>query len=362
MDLLILGGSDDHLGGVEAFCERSQEALATRGTWQAQRIATSTAYLTIRRLPRVARGLAALVRARGQKPDLVWLQYVNLPDLSYLLAARLLGLRVMVTPHLGANWRSQEQRGLRTISRTILARAQRLALISPTQEQEIALPRAVPRSAIRNFLSADILAATLTPLEAMPPELQLIHSGRLSEGKGTFLFVEVCAGLAERGVPFFARITGGADGATMERLHALIARHGLQDKVAVLGRVPDEELIDCLKASDVLVHLSRIDSYPLIVLEAMACSMLPICMELAGARDMVEQYDGAIVSAANPVAETVEILANASVEDVRARGRVQAGRVREDYSWQRCAAALDAALTACLAGRRVPVSPAEPAA
>ncbi|VWX61098.1 conserved hypothetical protein [Burkholderiales bacterium 8X] len=352
MHLLILGGSLDHLGGVEAFCERSMQALAARHPdWRMTRIPTSSAYLSFRRLPGYLRGLAALVRYRFQRPDCVWLQYVNLPDLGYLIVAKLLGLRVMVTPHLGSNWRSQSSPVLRWLSGSILKGANRLALISKTQELEINLPPAVPRSSIRNFLPAELLAGDAPAANAddAPPALRLIHSGRLSEGKGTFLFVDVCAGLKARGVPFEAQITGGADVATYAKLDAMIKSAGLTREVVVRGRVSDAELLERLRASDVLVHLSKIDSYPLIVLEAMTCSMLPVCMELAGARDMIKTYDGHVVSSAGAVEEAVEFLASLNLDEARRRGEKAAVRVREDYSWERCAGALETALKACKA-------------
>lgn len=359
--ILMLGGSLDHLGGVEAFCERSAVALAERGGWRTERIATSTAYLSFTRLPAYFHGVAELIRRRRARPDIVWLQYVNLPDLTYLVIAKLLGMRILVTPHLGSNWRSQNSRSLRWLSERALRLANRLALISWTQEMEIILPEDVPRSLIRNFLPADVLDGPLTKAEELPPALQIIHSSRLSEGKGTFLVVEACARLHAAGIPFFARITGGADEQTMTRLHRMIADHRLEAHVAVLGRVPEADLLDHLRRSDVLVHLSRIDSYPLIVLEAMACSAVPVVMELAGARDMVETYQGKIVSTEHPVDETAAWLAACDVTALRRRRRTVAERVRADYSWTRCAAALEAALEACLAGT-VAVTQPEPVA
>ncbi|MFT8246079.1 glycosyltransferase family 4 protein [Roseomonas sp. BN140053] len=360
MHLLILGGSSDHPGGVEAFCERSAEALGRSGEWRINRIPTGTAFLTLRRLPVLLGGLASLFRYRRQRPDVVWLQYVNLPDLCYLAFAKLLGLRVMVTPHLGSNWRSQSNPALRALSGWLLGFADRLALISPTQEREINLPAALPRSLIRNFLPAAVLGSVLPDEGSAPPVLQLIHSGRLSEGKGTFLFVEVCEQLRASGVPFFARITGGADETTSARLHAMIAERDLGDQVAVLGRVPEAVLLDLLQRSDILIHLSRIDSYPLIVLEAMACSMLPVCMELAGARDMVETYDGQVVSTSGAVEEAASFLARQDLADLRRRGRIAAAKVRADYNWDRCAGALAAALRACVAEDRTLVTRPDP--
>jgi glycosyltransferase involved in cell wall biosynthesis len=349
MRLLIVGGSPRHLGGVEAFCDRSIVALSDCGDWQIGRIPADTAFLTWRRLPAVLQGLARVFRLRAREIDCVWLQYANLPDLMYLAFAKLLGLRVMVTPHLGTNWRSQSNPALRKLSGWLLGFADRLALISRTQETEVNLPSTVSRSYIRNFLPAAILSSE-PPARGVAPALQIIHSGRLSEGKGTFLFVEVCQQLRAKSVPFFARITGAGDAPTMRRLNAMIAEYRLEEHVAVLGRVPDAELIELLRQSDLLVHLSRIDSYPLIVLEAVACGVAPLCLDLAGARDMVNAYGGHVVGSTRAVEETADFIGRQDVEDLRRRARGSAILVREDSSWVRCAAALDAALRACAAG------------
>ena len=359
MHLLILGGSAKHLGGVEAFCERSAEALLRRDRgWRIHRIATETAYLTFKRIPVVLGGLGQLIRYRRQRPDVAWVQYVNLPDLAYVVLAKLLGMRVMVTPHLGSNWRSQQNPVLRWLSGALLGLADRLALISKTQQLEIALPKDTPRALIRNFLPETILTGPLPDAAGAHLPLQLIHSARLSADKGTFMVVEVSAKLRDAGVPFVTRITGGADPETYAQLDALIAERNLSDQVKVLGRVPEDALLDALRRSDVLIHLSRIDSYPLILLEAMACAMVPVAMELAGARDMIETYDGKVVSQAHPVEETAAWLIASDRDDLRRRGRTQVERVRTDYGWARCADALAAALAACVSGSQAATEPA----
>ena len=347
MRILILGGSPGHPGGVEAFCDRSEQALRRRTGWDLLRMPADTAYMTIRRLPSLIRGWGRLLGYKQRGLDCVWIQYSNLMDLTFVVVAKLFGFDVMVTPHLGANWRSQANPALRSLSGLVLQLADRLALISPTQELEINLPRSVPRSQIRNFLpSAVIEAAVIEPGDG-GTAMRLIHSGRLSEGKGTFLFVDVCERLHAAGVPFSARITGGADEATYARLRAQIAGYGLENCIAVLGRISDSALLEELRGSDFLVHLSRIDSYPLIVLEAILCGTLPVCMELAGARDMVETYGGGIVSQFDPVAEAAVYLAAQDLAGSRRLAAGLAARVRADYAWESCAAALETALLAC---------------
>lgn len=349
MHILVVGGSPRHLGGVEAFCERSAIALKRVASHKVDYFAADNAFIGLAQLPRLVHGLRHVRSFRKKGVDCVWVQYASLPDLLYAAVAKASGFQVMVTPHLGSNWRSQQSKALRTISKTLLRSADRLALISKTQELEIALPKTVSRSPIRNFLPKGILETLPVDISTRPAdELQLIHSGRLSAGKGTFMFIELCARLKAAGKQFHARITGTADKATMDQIHALLTDYELGDGVEVLGRVEEAQLFDLLRGSDVLVHLSRIDSYPLIVLEALASSVFPICMELAGARDMVETYDGAIVSVDRTVDETAELLISTDVADLRRRAHNVSGRVREDYSWDNCARALDAALSDCV--------------
>lgn len=342
--LLILGGSPAHIGGVETFCDRAAEALRRHDPGvDIMRIATGTAYFSCAKLPLVAKGLATLVRHRAGGRGLVWLQYVNLPDLGYLVAARLLGFRIVVTPHLGKNWRSVRNPMLRVLSRMLLGLADRIALLARTQEEEIALPERVPRSLIRTFLPAEVLAPRPAPADA-PAHLRLVHAGRLSEAKGSFLTIEVCARLRDAGIPFSARLIGSADADTRSRLVAMSADLGLQREIEMIGWASPSELMDHLRDADILLHPSRIDSYPLIVLEAMASGTLPVAMDLAGARDMIETYDGAIIGSRDPVEAAAKWLAESSLADVRRRGAQQAERVRADFAWSEAAVMLADAL------------------
>lgn len=336
----VIGGTPAHRGGVEAFCERAQAACAARGTVRLTITPAESAFLRIAQLPRFVARLFGTFRAlRRDRPDAVWLQYVNLPDLAYVLVARLAGRKVMITPHLGANWRSQANPVLRWTSTRLIAMATSLATLSATQAREVAFPAALPRYPIRTYLPAEIWDAPL-PDGAERGPMRLVHSGRLSAGKGTFLFVEVCAELDRRGVPFRAQIAGGADDATLAELRALIARHGLEQRIELLGLLPNSAVVPLLGASDILVHLSRIDSYPLIVLESLACGTFPICLDMAGARDMIATYRGHL---ADTVAEVADYLAGVDIASLRQGAGAVAARVREDYRWDACAGQLEAA-------------------
>ncbi len=186
--------------------------------------------------------------------------------------------------------------------------------------------------------------------EAEEPALQLVHAGRLSEGKGTFLLIDVCRRLGELGVSYSAKIAGGADDATMSSLKQAIEAAGVQEHLHVLGRVSDDELLALLGKSDVLVHLSQIDSYPLIVLESVAFAVYPICLNLAGARDMVASYTGDVVAAERPAEDTAVLLSRRKRSDMRDDAIRSAKKLRDDYSWANCVKALETALEAVRIG------------
>lgn len=345
--LCVLGGSPHHPGGVETFCARATAAINGNPAcgWEAEWLPTATAYLRPAGLARLGRALTALRAARRRGVDLVWLQFSNLPDLLFLLAARALGLRVMVTPHLGANSRLQRSPALRRLCARLLRAADRIALLFDGQEAEIALPPGVPRAMLRTFLPAAALAPS--PPVARGAVLTLIHASRLSEGKGSLRMVELCGALRRAGVPFAARIVGRGDAATLARIAALIAEHGVGDAVVLTDWMAQDDLLAVLRQADVLVHLSTLDSFPLIVLEAMAADTMPVVLEMAGVRAMTAPYGGLV---AHDVDEAARWIAARPPAALRAAGAAIGAGVRRDHAWPVCAAAVAQAAEATLGG------------
>ncbi|WP_439394131.1 glycosyltransferase family 4 protein [Bradyrhizobium sp. PMVTL-01] len=351
MRILVVGGTRDHLGGVEAFCDRANFSMQiSRPELQIQRLWTSTAYLSLRRVPAFLLGLLRLIGSRAGGRAVAWIQYVNFPDLIYVLVAKAIGYETVVTPHLGLNWKSQRSLLLRTASLLILSFADRIALLSRTQESEISLPSSPPRSLIRTFLPREVLVPNSEPSssdssEFQPPAvLRLIHASRLSVAKGTFLVIDVCLRLREAGVAFSAQIIGSADEQTRSALRRSIEEKNLSEQIRLLDWASPEELIGHLRSADVLIHLSVVDSYPLIVLEALASGTLPLALDLAGARSIIRDYDGLLVSHLQPVEDAVAHLTSCSLANIRLRAAAHAERVRADFAWSQAATLLINAL------------------
>lgn len=309
------------------------EAVARSGrtialTW----LESGTAYLSPRHLPGVARVIAAMRRKRREGFAVAWVQASNLTELALGDIAQRLGYQVIVTPHFGAASRMETHRLARAAAARLLARADRVALLFARQAEEICVPRATKHAVVGTFLPAASLADPA--IDAAPPDhVRLLHAGRFSEGKGTFRMVALCAALRARGVPFAARIIGRGDATTSARLHAAVAAADLGEVIAIEDWRDEAGLIEALREADVLVHLSTLDSFPLIVLEAMACDTYPVVFDMAGAGDMVARFGGLSLPRDAEVEAVAAQFGALPVDVLRARARVIGDGVRAAYDW-----------------------------
>lgn len=207
------------------------------------------------------------------------------------------------------------------------------------------MPPAVPRHQIKTFLPR-CFPADRGLSRQQNGKLALVHAGRLSDAKGTFLFLEVCATLDRLGYDFSAQLIGSCDDATQHRIDAFIHLNDLAARVEIVGLLPEGRLLAALSLADALIHLSDIDSFPLIVLEAIGCGVFPICKDLPGARLITQNYCGHLVAGPNAVADVVDVLAATSPATLRCTAARARQWLLDDYAWGHCVTALETAIMA----------------
>jgi glycosyltransferase involved in cell wall biosynthesis len=342
MKLLILGGTPSHAGGVEVFSRRAYDAVSLDPKFEVDWLPTNTAHLRLASAAQFWRSLRTFWRRHNEGWNAIWIQYVNLPDLVFVLAGRIAGLNVVVTPHLGANWKSTSNGLLWGLSRALLSLSSKFAYLSETQLRELTLPDSVPRCRIHTFLPRSVGMRQLEAESRLGRQtLKLIHAGRLSHEKGTYLFLDVCAGLKERNVPFVAEMIGRCDPQTGAALSARIEKYALKESVSVFPAMGEEDLMSRLTTADFLIHLSVLDSFPLIVLEALAAGVFPVCLDLPGARQMTQDYCGRIVPLESAVQATVDFLCEKDLEVARAEAGRARNKVLDDYDWSTCVRLLE---------------------
>lgn len=130
------------------------------------------------------------------------------------------------------------------------------------------------------------------------------------------------------------------DGIEHERLRALVAALGMQDKIHLTGQLPRESALAHLKQSHVFVHPSLHDSGGWACPEAMAAGRPVICLELGGPSTQVTSETGIkVVPGTSEV--TIERLRDAmrrlaSDEQLRVQmGRAGRRRAESTFSWSK---------------------------
>ena len=163
------------------------------------------------------------------------------------------------------------------------------------------------------------------------PERFMLYTGTIEPRKGLDTLVEAFAAIA--GEVSYHLIIAGKRGRHTEGLLRQILRHGLDQRVHMLGYVPDGDLPLLYAAAEVFVFPSRYEGFGLPPLEAMACGTPVICSNASSLPEVIGEA-GLLVPPDDPPTLAAAIRRiNGSPElraDLRARGLRQAAQ----YSWE----------------------------
>nr|WP_277420134.1 glycosyltransferase family 4 protein [Xanthomonas sp.] len=186
-------------------------------------------------------------------------------------------------------------------------------------------------------------AASAAPREASA-QVRLLSVGALIPRKGLDLLVDALAPLRE--LPWTLRIVGAArDAPTAAALRAQVARHGLEQRIELVGEVDD---VACEYAqADVFVLPSRYEGYGMVFAEALAAG-LPVLGCDAGAVAEVVPEDAGLLVPVDDVAALGDALRRL-ITDAALRARLATGArhaARSLPQWRDSAAALARALAA----------------
>ena len=117
--------------------------------------------------------------------------------------------------------------------------------------------------------------------------------------------------------PGFTLLIAG-EGPERGALEALIDRHGLADRVRLLGARPHEELPELYGAADALVLASSREGWANVLLEGMACGTPAVATEIWGNPEVVARPEAGILMterSAKGVADAVKSLFAARLPD-----------------------------------------------
>jgi glycosyltransferase involved in cell wall biosynthesis len=209
----------------------------------------------------------------------------------------------------------------------------------------VALSKALAETAGRTApeLDIDVIPNGIDTRRFSPPDerpaerrVRLIAVARLLERKGIHTILEACAKPSI--LPVDLTIVG--TGPYEPELRQMVDQMGLADRVHFLGFVPNEELPDHYRASDIFVLPSETESFGLVFAEAMSCGLPIAASNVGGIPETVRDgVDGLLCPPNQPLALRENIQRLMSSVDTREEiSHSQRERVLERYTWDQIAA------------------------
>jgi glycosyltransferase involved in cell wall biosynthesis len=208
---------------------------------------------------------------------------------------------------------------------------------------ELAVERGVPAQRVHlvpNAVKPPAVQAAPFGQAGRPP--RIVAAGRLHPKKGFDVLVAALALLRDQDQAFDCEIAGEGD--ERPRLEGLIAQHGLQDRVRLVGWRGDVPAF--LATGDVFAFPSYQEGFPLVLLEAMAVGLPAVSSAIPGPVEMIQDgVDGALVAPGDPAA-LARALASlvAAPEKAVALGAAARVKVLADYGPASLKRRLDAVL------------------
>ena len=266
----LTGGkqSEEALGALEAHCRLGIHRLPM------PRLPGPGDLRAARAVAQVCRSLAPdLVHGHGAKGGV----YAR-------PAASGMGIGAVYTPHGGSlhySWRSPQGAAFLLCERLLLSRTSGLVFVCAYERnsfREKVGDAHVPDRVVHNGLWPE----EFDPVPPRADAADLLFIGELRLLKGVDILIEAMSMADTMGRRLTAAIVG--DGPDRSRFEALAARHGLASRVSFLGAMPARRAFE---AGRLLVVPSRAESFPYVVLEAVAAGLPVVASRVGGIPEML---------------------------------------------------------------------------
>ena len=342
LTFLVAGQLDARTGG-SIYNRRMIEGLAHRGwTVDVNELDDSFPFPTADALRRASAALAQIPAGRlvvidglafGTMPDLLVnvSQRLNIVALLHLPLAATIGLNTDVA----ARFARSEQMALMHARRVIVTGAHTLALMRQygLTHNNVAVvePGTDPAPLATGSGSA---------------EVQLLTVATLNPGKGHIILIEALATLPHRRWRLACAANVERYPETAAAVRATISRLGLDEHISLVGELCAADLERYYDRSDIVVLASALETYGMVVAEALARG-LPVIATATGAIPTLLGDDAGVV-VPRMDAGTLAAALRCMIDDATLRARCAAGarRVRERLpNWDAAADRMSSALS-----------------
>jgi glycosyltransferase involved in cell wall biosynthesis len=188
------------------------------------------------------------------------------------------------------------------------------------------------------------------PPSRPPAPFTILAVARLVEKKGLPFLIEACRNLRDRGVDFRCLIVG--KGAQRPLLDGLVRQWTLENRVKLLGALPQQEIVQLYHSANVLVLPCIVgddgnrDGLPVSIVEALACGVPVVSTPVTGIPEVVRDGEnGFVVPERDASALTTAIERLVCDRGLQHRFEVAArASVEQDFDQEKTAARLHSLL------------------
>ena len=232
---------------------------------------------------------------------------------------------------------------LRQLDRKCVLLADRTVVLSETSRQQLSRlvgsapikPTKVrPGVEIERFFPADREQSGRIPT--------VLTVRRLVRRMGLDAAISAVARLKLAGCDLRFQIAG--EGKEHGRLQRLIRELELEDRVTLLGSVPDADLPDLYRAADLFLLPTReLEGFGMATLEALACGLPVLGTDVGATGELLSELTPGVPLVPCEPAGMAAGLADAlaRLPELASRAREAAGRIAERFSWQAASARME---------------------
>lgn len=250
---------------------------------------------------------------------------------------------VLVTSH-GGDLYALRGRLLTRVQRWVLGRADAVTVVSEAMRSHCEAKGIAPEGITVQSMGVD-LARKFTPGEGATPRDGLVFVGRLVEKKGVSYLIEAMSILARRYKDVKLVIVG--DGPLRESLEDLARQLRVDDRVAFVGSVLNEEVPDYLRAAKISVMPSVVaasgdqEGLGLVAVEALGCGCAVVAFDLPAVRDTILHGKTGLMAEPENAADLADQIAMLLEDDELRRRLARAGRdhALDKFTWPSVGAA-----------------------
>lgn len=226
------------------------------------------------------------VMKREGRPDLLYAHYFGNSEMA-VVAKQKYDIPIVGIEHFSAMGKETISDLMRERSEDTYKYLDVLLTVSSSLRSNIKKQLGVDSIVVNNMVGNDF---KYVPCGEVHEKVRFVTTGNLLPVKGYDLLIKAFA-IAELPKDAWSlSIIGG--GSEMDNLKGIIFQNGMDGQITLKGRRNREYIIDTLHNSDVYVLSSRLETFGVAAIEALACGLPVIVTECGGPKDFVNEKNG----------------------------------------------------------------------